>query len=230
MVGPFINTLPVRVNVDGERDLWDWLRELQARQAELREYEHSPLVDVQGWSEVPRGQPLFEALFVFESYLGAPSPNGSAPAEGALRVRPHAVVEHTSYPLALAAAPGDGIYLRLEYGTDRIDGADARRLARHFQRALEGFVARPDLRVGDVEILDDGERRELHAGARAPAGRARGVRGVGPPGPGRAGAALGRRRPDVPRPERASEPSGQVPARGRRRGGVPRWRDAGAVA
>jgi len=38
----------------------------QAQQVELLEYEYSPLR--WGWSEVPRGVPLFESIMVFENY------------------------------------------------------------------------------------------------------------------------------------------------------------------
>src|SRR5581483_3085972 len=68
MVGLFINTLPVRVQVCAEQRLIPWLQQLQEQQAEARQYEYSPLTQVQGWSEVPRGQPLFESLLVFENY------------------------------------------------------------------------------------------------------------------------------------------------------------------
>src|SRR5947208_4500537 len=65
MVGLFINTLPLRVRVDPEAQLVPWLRQLRAQQVALRDYEHTPLVKVQGWSEVPRGMPLFESILVF---------------------------------------------------------------------------------------------------------------------------------------------------------------------
>jgi non-ribosomal peptide synthetase component F len=68
MLGLFINTLPVRVRVRGQERVVEWLRELQAEQVELRQYEYSPLVAVQGWSEVERGRSLFESLLVFENY------------------------------------------------------------------------------------------------------------------------------------------------------------------
>ena len=64
----FINTLPVRVRIDEEADLLTWLAGLQAEQVVLRDYEYSPLVEVQSWSEVGRGRPLFESLLVFENY------------------------------------------------------------------------------------------------------------------------------------------------------------------
>ena len=35
---------------------------------ELRRFEHSALVQVHGWSDVPRGRPLFESIVVVENY------------------------------------------------------------------------------------------------------------------------------------------------------------------
>lgn len=63
MIGLFINTLPARVFVDAENALIPWLQQLQAQQAEARQYEYSPLVEIHGCSEVPRSLPLFESIF-----------------------------------------------------------------------------------------------------------------------------------------------------------------------
>ena len=68
MVGLFINTLPLRVSVPSGQLLIPWLKELQERLVELRQYEYSSLVQVQEWSDVPRGRALFESIFVFENY------------------------------------------------------------------------------------------------------------------------------------------------------------------
>ena len=45
-----------------------WLQRQQQRAAELRQYEYSPLVKIQGQSDVGPGTPLFEYLYVFENY------------------------------------------------------------------------------------------------------------------------------------------------------------------
>ena len=68
MVGLFINTLPMRVRINEGERVSEWLRGLQAEAVEMRQYEHSPLVEVAKWSEMPRGTPLFESLLVFENY------------------------------------------------------------------------------------------------------------------------------------------------------------------
>ena len=68
MVGLFINTLPVRARVDRRQQLTSWLKQLQQEQAEARQYEYAPLVEIQRWSEVPPGAPLFDSIVVFENY------------------------------------------------------------------------------------------------------------------------------------------------------------------
>ena len=68
MVGLFINSLPVRVRLSGDELLLPWLKNLQEEQVEAREYSHCVLVDIQGWSDVPRGLTLFDTLLVFENY------------------------------------------------------------------------------------------------------------------------------------------------------------------
>ena len=68
MLGVFFNTLPVRVRIEPEETVADYLTRLQERQAEAREYEFSPLLKVQKWSEVPRGTPLFEYMMVVANF------------------------------------------------------------------------------------------------------------------------------------------------------------------
>src|SRR5262249_43662212 len=49
MVGMFINTVPVRVQVRGRRRLVDWLRDLHAALARQSEHEYCSLVDLHGF-------------------------------------------------------------------------------------------------------------------------------------------------------------------------------------
>ena len=85
MVGLFINTLPVRVRVEEDLPLGDWLKTLNSQQVEARQYEYTPLVKVQTWSEAGRGQPIFESLVIFENYPSGKDPSRAArqPSGGA---------------------------------------------------------------------------------------------------------------------------------------------------
>src|SRR5437899_1535140 len=104
MVGLFINTLPVRVRVPINEGVLPWLQQLQAQQAESRNYEHSSLTDIQGWSDVPRGGPLFESILAFENY---PTGDFLSQKNGAVHVRDvESHVELTNCPLSVSVLPG----------------------------------------------------------------------------------------------------------------------------
>ena len=47
-IGLFINTLPMRVDVDDDAQIGPWLRSLRSQQIALRPYEHTPLAAVHG--------------------------------------------------------------------------------------------------------------------------------------------------------------------------------------
>ena len=68
MVGLFINTLPLRVQVRPEESFLEWLQALQAQQSERRLYEHSPLTHIQQWSDLPANVPLFESILALGNY------------------------------------------------------------------------------------------------------------------------------------------------------------------
>ena len=96
MVGLFINTLPVRVQVNGEERVSEWLRGLQRAQVEARQYEYSPLAEIQRWSEVERGVGLFETLVVFENF---PVEAATGRLSGDIAVTDVRAIERTNYPL-----------------------------------------------------------------------------------------------------------------------------------
>ncbi|WP_242059024.1 MULTISPECIES: non-ribosomal peptide synthetase [Nostoc] len=133
MIGPFINTLPFRVLISGEKTLDSWLQNLQARTALMRQFEHSSLSDIQGWSDVPRGQPLFETLLAFENF---PVDKSLKTADFGLNVPESSFFETTHYPLTLVVVPGDGLSLKLSYNASRFDAVAMELLLEQFCHLL----------------------------------------------------------------------------------------------
>lgn len=136
MVGLFINTLPIRVSIDPEARLVPWLQQLRAQQVAMRKYEHTPLVVVQGWSDVPRGTPLFESILVFENQT----------LDAQLRALGEAWSERrfvnfgqAGFPLALVAWGGDELVLQLDYSRRRFAADVVARMVGHLQTLLEGW-------------------------------------------------------------------------------------------
>jgi amino acid adenylation domain-containing protein/non-ribosomal peptide synthase protein (TIGR01720 family) len=174
MVGLFINAVPVRVRVPADAALAPWLQELQARQAETREHEHAPLVDVRAWSELPPGEPLFDSLLIFENF---PVDASAAEPRGGVEIAGFRAFERTNYPLTLVVAPAEGLVLRAMYEADRLDGGAVRALLGHLRTLLEAAARDPEARLGDLPLLGADERaRELEAWNDTAADFARGER------------------------------------------------------
>ncbi|HEV2733421.1 MAG TPA: condensation domain-containing protein, partial [Longimicrobiaceae bacterium] len=162
-VGLFINTLPVRVRLQPETPLGEWLGQLQREQVEAREYEYAPLAQVQKWGEVPAGEGLFESLVVFENYPIDQAVREHASRPGALRVRTTTGVEQANYPLVVVARSNAELRAEIRYDRSRVDDEVAERLAGHLEVVLEAIAEDPGRRLADLSLLRPAERAELLA-------------------------------------------------------------------
>src|SRR6185369_5088129 len=157
-VGIFINTLPVRVQIPSGGRVLTWLQELQDKQAELQKHEHTPLIEIQGWSEVPRGTPLFESILVLLNY---PITAALQQSQKTLRIEEPKWFEQTNYPLTIQVTPGPQLLLRATYDPHRFDAQTAQRMLGHFRTVLESIVAQPDARLSEISLLTEAERQLL---------------------------------------------------------------------
>src|SRR6202521_3386195 len=151
MIGCFINTLPVRVRAAAGQELVPWLRTLQGALAGMRRYEHSPLGQVLGWSQVPRPQPLFESIVVFESFT----------SEAAFEMSHSGVFQRTNYPLTLVASPGSELSLRIGYEPSRFTAAAIERLLRHLEVLLGGMAGGGARGLEEPPVLTAPERHQV---------------------------------------------------------------------
>ena len=159
MVGLFINTLPVRVQVAADDSLLPWLKRLQSQMVELRQYEYSPLVEVQRWSEIPRGLPLFESILAFENSAVGGFLNELG---GGLDVRTLRFEGgRTGYPLTTLALPGPELLLQISYDCRRFDTPTITRRLGHFQQLLEGIATDPGRRLSELPLLTEAERQQV---------------------------------------------------------------------
>ncbi|MEO5573838.1 MAG: amino acid adenylation domain-containing protein, partial [Gammaproteobacteria bacterium] len=140
MVGPCINNLPVRVHVSPETSLVPWLMQLQELQFDYDHYQHTPLVQIQGWSDIPWRFRLFDSLIVFLNYQVD---------ESARRLGHHVTIRHvaspekTNYPLTLSVMPGQALSLKLIYASTRFESELIQDLLTTLQTLLHGMLADP---------------------------------------------------------------------------------------
>ncbi|MGB8506941.1 MAG: condensation domain-containing protein, partial [Pyrinomonadaceae bacterium] len=158
MVGLLVNTLPVRIPIDGDEVLTEWLQQIQAGQVGARQYEYSPLADIQNWSGVARGQSLFESILVFENY---PVDAALTDAPGGLVVEQVKTFERTNYPLTLLIGSRPASTLRLIYDTRQFAPDAVARMLAHLQDLLAGIAADHTQRLSSLRMLTSAERHQL---------------------------------------------------------------------
>ncbi len=168
IVGPFIQTLPLRCRLLGDRNVSDWLAELQAEAVEQLRYEASSLLEAQAASDVPAGEPLFTNLFVFENY---PVDASLRAAVGDLTLEPlypeaeqrrrGFVAERNHYPLTLVVHPEERIGVVLAHDRRAIAASAVADLARRVELLIHDLCDTAEIRVAAWLGLHASEQMEL---------------------------------------------------------------------
>ncbi|WP_129933703.1 MULTISPECIES: non-ribosomal peptide synthetase [unclassified Pseudomonas] len=157
-VGLFINSVALRVQLPaaGERcSVRQWLQGLLQSNMELREYEYLPLVAIQACSELPKGQPLFDSLFVFEN---APVETAVLDHAQHLNASSDSGRTHTNFPLTAVCYPGDDLGLHLSFDQRYFDYPTVERLLAEFKRLLLALVQGFDGEVSELPLLSAQEQ------------------------------------------------------------------------
>ncbi|MCI0467045.1 MAG: amino acid adenylation domain-containing protein [Beijerinckiaceae bacterium] len=155
-LGLFINTLPLRLQLKDNQRVCDWWGEIQAANAEMRQFEHTPLVQCQAWSEVPSGAELFQHLLVYEN---APVDQSLITDRSILDMRFTGNRVHTNYPITATIVPGAEFSVRLTYQAERFEPSSIEKFLSHFLELLEAMIARPRALLGEFSLLTPPERR-----------------------------------------------------------------------
>ncbi|QUJ68780.1 amino acid adenylation domain-containing protein [Photobacterium sp. GJ3] len=149
-LGLFINTLPLRLDMD-DRSIESAVRQAHQSLSGLLAHEHASLALAQSCSGLTAGTPLFSALLNYRHNEGAELtlPQG---------VSLISAKERTNYPFALNVDDGmDSLSLTAQV----IEPVDAARVCAYMQQALSGLVnalaKTPDLPVCELPILPDDE-------------------------------------------------------------------------
>jgi acyl carrier protein/non-ribosomal peptide synthetase component F len=136
----------------------------QQKQAELREYEYSPLMKVQGWSEVGRGEALFDTLLVYENYPveeAVREEAGSGPAARRMSVKEVRISETTNYGVTVIVGPGRRLSLRVSYDEGRYESEALHRMIRQFKVVLLELAQSRTSKLGEIGVLNQAEKERI---------------------------------------------------------------------
>ncbi|WWE76483.1 amino acid adenylation domain-containing protein [Burkholderia gladioli] len=155
-MGLFINTLPLRVDLD-DTGVEQAVHDTHALLASLLDHEHASLALAQQCSGVPAGSPLFSALLNYRHNVVAVEQENAESGIDFLHGE-----ERTNYPLTLAV---EDFGNALGVTTQVVDRLDAERVGNYLVQALESLAEAldrtPALPVRQLEILPPEERALL---------------------------------------------------------------------
>ena len=133
MVGPLINTLPLRVRVPPQMTAVAWLKELRAQWVAMRPHEHTPLAKVQEWSGIRAQRPLFQSLLIFENSRL----NAALRAQGgAWQWREFSTRGGNPFALTVTGYLGAELEVEMAYDRGRFDDDEIARMLNHLRTLL----------------------------------------------------------------------------------------------
>jgi len=156
MIGLFINTLPVRVQLSAQATVVDWLQALHTQQAEATDYEYTSLRELQAW--VNGGQSLFDCLLVFESYPVSTNLIGS---QTDLSLEKIQFDEWTHFPLTLLVSGEERLTFTAKFREEQIQSTAVSRFLGHLGNVLTALMKQPGQLVRDISLLCSAENKQL---------------------------------------------------------------------
>ncbi|MCC6237417.1 MAG: non-ribosomal peptide synthetase, partial [Dehalococcoidia bacterium] len=165
MVGLLINTLPVRASIDWDGDLIPWLQTLRRQQDAVRAHEHTPLVEVQRWSDVPAGSALFDSVLISDrEELGAELRRRG----GAWASRDALLIEQTTQKLTWYVYAEEEPVIRLGYDRRHFSKLTANRITDQLVTLVESIAADPGRTLGALDYIGADERAALSFSEQGP--------------------------------------------------------------
>jgi len=160
LIGFFVNTLALRVDLSGAPTFIELLG--RVRDVCLGAYAHQDLPferlveELQPERDLSR-TPLFQVMFALQN---APRRNLELPDVELSMMEIETGAAKFELTLVVADRP-HGLRVTAEYNSDLYEAATVRRLLSSYERLLAAAVADPELRLANLPLLDEPERRRL---------------------------------------------------------------------
>ncbi|MEM9820490.1 MAG: amino acid adenylation domain-containing protein, partial [Bacteroidota bacterium] len=154
-VGLYINTLPIRIQVEDTQQIVDYLSKIQKNHSQARVHEYASMVDIQNWSGIPGD--LFDSILVFENY-----PLGDLFAEDqAIQITDIQTREKSNFLLTIAVNMGANLDIGFSFNRDLLDPEYVQLIKGHFKTVLQQIIQPTTITLDDIDLLTQQERRQI---------------------------------------------------------------------
>jgi iturin family lipopeptide synthetase B len=173
IVGLFINTIPVRIRFEEKMKFHYLLQKVQEEALASEPHHYHPLAEIQAETILKHG--LLDHIFVFENYPIAQQIEGYGDIAGkhkrssgtsgntgpVLTISNIDIFEQTNYDFNAAFIAGEQLSIRFNFNGNRYQVDFVKRIASHFERAIEQVIANEKVEIREISLLSPAEMRQI---------------------------------------------------------------------
>lgn len=157
MVGLFIRTLPLRIQINSAESILDLLHRTGDFLKKSEVFGNISPADLQSLGRPLREDP-FDSVVVIENY---PLDRALIRKNDTLSFDSFSVEARAAYDLTVMVTVFDGIELSFTYNTAAFSEGAVKNLSYHFLRVIDTILDDPGKRVHDIDLLPEAHRAEL---------------------------------------------------------------------
>ena len=151
IVGALINTVPLRIKLNDQESLQDYLRGIEDGYLQVEPHQYVGLSEIQNASGFK--SPLISHAIVFENY---PVPSEDNLMEPAYKIDPewNHVFEKNSYNLSLIVLPEKTLRVILKYNANVISASTIQHIKKSLLNLMHVVVSDSLKKLNEIELLD----------------------------------------------------------------------------
>ncbi|MEW9697560.1 amino acid adenylation domain-containing protein [Paenibacillus sp. SI8] len=160
IIGLFINTIPVRVQTQGNETFTEVMKRNQEQAVASHPYDTYPLYEIQAITQ--QKQNLIDHILVFENYpvQGIMEQFGDH-EETALRIMNVEADEQTNYDFNLIIKPGEEMKLMFYYNANVYDRASVERIRGHLVQIMEQVIRNSQISIHEIAFITPQEQAQI---------------------------------------------------------------------
>lgn len=160
IIGLFINTIPVRIQAQGNETFIEMMKRNQEQAVASHHYETYPLYEIQTVTQ--QKQNLIDHILVFENYpvQGITEQFGDQ-KKTALQITNVEADEQTNYDFNLIIKPGEEMKWMFYYNANVYDRAGVERIRGHLIQIMEQVINNPHIRIDELEVITTQEKSQI---------------------------------------------------------------------
>jgi len=161
MVGLFINTLPLRMQVYSEKKIIDLLKDVQKSMQSREEYTHTSLADIKSCGGIDFNRDIFDSIVVIENY---PLDRVLTDNIDGLSINSYSIFVRADYDLIVNISIHSSTDITFSYTKDIFSCGTIKKIARHFEMILRDILEAPgnkDLEIREIVLMEEEEKLEV---------------------------------------------------------------------